>query len=183
MESFVTYSGRDLKLSQSINIDIFIYFHPLPVYASVKKFLLLFFILYFSISFNRPYFYWSLSSVRPAFIVDSRSRKFQVTNSTSANHFCAARSRCSGFETRRQKLDRIIGTERRCFCMIVVFLPPPFHRCPGAISRMVLYDTKKNYPILSPTRSILSRLLSALMFTKAESKIVNPMRKWHFRLI
>lgn len=124
MESFVTYSGRDLKLSQSINIDIFIYFHPLPVYASVKKFLLLFFILYFSISFNRPYFYWSLSSVRPAFIVDSRSRKFQVTNSTSANHFCAARSRCSCFETRRQKLDRIIGTERRCFPVWLLFFSP-----------------------------------------------------------
>lgn len=182
MESFVTYSGRDLKLSQSINIDIFIYFHPLPVYASVKKFLLLFFILYFSISFNRPVLLLKFVKCSPRFY--SRFAKQKI----SGNKFYKCEPLlCRAFSLFRNEEAKTWQNNRHWAqvfpCMIVVFLPPPFHRCPGAISRMVLYDTKKNYPILSPTRSILSRLLSALMFTKAESKIVNPMRKWHFRLI
>lgn len=149
--------GHDLKLP---HIDIFIYFHPLLVYTSVKNFLYYFSILY-CISFNRPVKRSRTSTSKfvkcpIAFVVSSRSRKFQVTNSRSANHFCAALSRCSGFET-RQKLDRIIGTERRCFPYDCCFFflsssSLSLSLSSDAISRMVFYtrnDTKK-IPILSP---------------------------------
>lgn len=166
----------------SPNFHTFIHFHPLLVHTSVKNFL-----YYFSIplSFNRPVenevvFLLKFVKCPIAFVVGSQSRKFQVTNSRSANHFCAALSRCSGFET-RQKLDRIIGTELRCFpydCCF--FFPPLLLLSSDTISRMVFYtrNDTKNIP-----NFIANSIYRLLMFAKTESKIVNPMRKWDFRLI
>lgn len=124
-----------------------------------------------------------------AFVVSSQSRKFQVTNSRSANHFCAALSRCSGFET-RQKLDRIIGTERRCF---------PYDCCffflPLLLSLSLSFVVSMQFRGWFFTRETIlkkfpfyrqfgrSFYVFSALFTKTESKIVNPMRKWDFRLI
>lgn len=158
--------GHDLKLP---HIDIFIYFHPLLVYTSVKNFLYYFSILY-CISFNRPV-KRSRTSISKfvkcpiAFVVSSRSRKFQVTNSRSANHFCAALSRCSGFET-RQKLDRIIGTERRCFpydCCFFSFPPPPSPSLSPPMQFRGWFFTRetilKKFPFYRQFRSILLRFI------------------------